>query len=283
MARVGILVDSICCLPPELIKEFNIRKVPLHLSVNNKAYRDGVDITPEQFWKLFPTMKEFSTGAPPVGEIAKLYEEIGQSTPDICCITVSKVLSATHEAFVEAAKMAAANNPRLKIEVIDSKTAAGAQGFITLEAARAARAGKSLAEVVQAAQAMIPRVKMLLALDTLKYLIKIGRAPKTAYLGELFQVKPLIGMVNGSGLVENLGRARGKEKAMATLRELVKAHTDTTKPLHVNVHYTNSIADGEELKKRVTSKYNCVEVYVTDFTPVMSGAVGPVVGMTFYS
>ena len=115
--------------------------------------------------------------------------------------------------------------------------------------ARAAEAGKSLAEVVQVANDMIPRVRFVCALETLKLLIKIGRAPKTAYMGELFQVKPIIGMVNNTGLVENLGRARGMEKTMLKLVELMEQYIDRNKPAHVNVHYSNSIE-----RRRATEK-----------------------------
>jgi len=149
--------------------------------------------------------------------------------------------------------------------------------------ARAARGGKNLAEVVQVATDTIPRVKFFTAMETLKYLIKSGRAPKTAYMGELFQVKPIIGMVNNTGLVENMGRVRGKEKSLARLLELMEEHVDTSQPIRVNVHYTASIEDGERLKQMVTSKFNCTVAYLTPYTPVMSGHTGPVVAVSFYS
>jgi len=194
-----------------------------------------------------------------------------------------KGLSAIPEAAVQARERFKAENPNVTIEIIDSRTATGAQGFIVLEAARAAQAGKSLAEVVQVAQDMIPRVKFVVAVETLKYLIKGGRAPKAAYMGEFLQVKPIIGMVNNTGVVENLGRAMGKQKAMAKLPQLMKEYIDTSRPIHVNVHYTTSIEGGEKLRDLVTSQFNCEEVYLTPFTPVICGHTGPVVALSFYS
>jgi fatty acid-binding protein DegV len=67
------------------------------------------------------------------------------------------------------------------------------------------------------------------------------------------------------------------------LVELMKEHTDTTKPLHVMVHYTDGIVAGEHLKELVTSKYNCVEVHLTPYTPVMASQTGPVIAVSFYS
>jgi DegV family protein with EDD domain len=151
------------------------------------------------------------------------------------------------------------------------------------EIAKAANDGKSLAEVVQVANDTIPRVKFVTVMETLKYLIKSGRAPKTAYMGELFQVKPIIGMVSNTGLVENLGRARGKEKALAKMLELMEGHIDVNQPIQVNVHYTNSIEDGEQLKALVTKRFNCTQVYFTPYTPVMSGHTGPVIAVSFFA
>ena len=283
MPKVGIITDSINCLPPELLKEYDIRVVPQSLTINGQAYQDQIDITPSEFWEIFPEMKEFTTGAPSLGSLTSTFTDLGKTTDSMVCIVVSKALSATHEAAVQAREIVKSECPNLNIEIIDSRTAAGAQGFIVLEAARAAQAGKDLAEVVRVAQDMIPRVKFVTAMETLKYLIKSGRAPKTAYLGEVLQVKPIIGMVNNTGLVENLGRVNGKQKAMVKLVDLMKNYIDISKPLHINVHYTNRIEDGEKLRDLVTSQLPCTEVYLTPYTPVMAGHTGPVVAISFYS
>jgi DegV family protein with EDD domain len=283
MAKVGIITDTIACLPPEKIKEYDIRIVPIAMTINGKPLRDQVDITPEQFWKQFNEVKEFTTGAPPMTDFTDIFKDLAKSTNNIACTFVSKALSATYEAAVQARDLFKKDNPNVNIELIDSRTAAGAQAFIAMEMGKASKAGKSLHDVVKAANDMIPKVKFFCAMETLKYLIKSGRAPKTAYMGELFQVKPIIGMVNNTGVVENLGRVRGKEKSFARMVEMIGEHADTSKPLYVFCHYTNSIEDGELLKKMVTDKYKCEEVYLTSYTPVMSGHTGPVVAVAFYS
>jgi DegV family protein with EDD domain len=283
MAKVGIVTDSISCLPPEIVKEFGIKVVPVSLNINGKPYRDLVDLTPDDFWKMFPETKEFSTGAPALNEYTSIFSDLSRNTKDIVCIFVSKALSATHEAAVQARDLFKKEHPEVNIDIVDSRTAAGAQGFVALEMARAAKAGKSAAEVAAVARDMIPRVRFVCALETMKLLIKIGRAPKTAYMGELFGVKPIIGMVNNTGLVENLGRGRGMENTMAKLVELMAQYLDSKKPTHVNVHYSNSVDDGEKLKKLVTAKFNCEELFFTPYSPVMCGAVGPVIAVSFYS
>ncbi len=283
MANVAILSDTIACLPEEIIKDYDIGFVSPIMNINGKPYRDRTEMNPDQFWKMFPDMKDFSTGAPPIEDYTKAFDEAAKKSNDIVIVHVSKALSATHEVSLQAREIYMKEHPGVNIEVIDSRTAAGAQGFIVLEMARAAKAGNSLADVVKVANDMIPRVRFFCTLETLKFLIKIGRAPKTAYMGELFQVKPIIGMVNNTGLVENVGRARGMVKAMEKMVEMMGQYLDPNTPSHINVHFSNSLELGEQMKKMVTDRFKTEELFYTPYSPVMSGAVGPVVAVSFYA
>jgi DegV family protein with EDD domain len=284
MPKVGIVIDTSGCLPAELVQEYDIRFAPVHLIIDGKDYRDQIDITPAQFWAMFDSLKTMpTTSAAGPGDFVSVFAELAKTTDSIVCIVVSKILSATYGAAEQAREIVKSEHPKLNIDIIDSKNSIGAMGFIALEAARAAQAGKNLAEVVKVAQDMVPKVKYVATLDTLKYLINIGRAPKTAVIGEWLGVKPLIGIVNPTGLVDSLGRERGKQKAMRKVVDLVKDYTDTSQPIHVMIIYSNRIEEGEQLREMVTAKYNFNEVYMTEFSPVAAAALGPVVGVCFYS
>lgn len=283
MSKVAVITDTISCLPANLVKEYGIEIIPVSLVIDRKNYKDS-EISNEEFWNLFNHTKEpITTNATNPADFETAFYKLAQNTDNICCILVSKQLSATYSSAVTARDNLKQKMPALKIEVIDSATATGAQGYIVLEAARAAKSGKDLAEVVKVAQDMVPRVKFVTVMNTLKYLIRSGRAPKSAIIGNWLKVKPLIGMVTGTGLVENLGRERGMDKAIAKIVNLVKEYADTGKPLHVMIHYTDDKALGEKIKQIVTSRYNCIEVYLNPYTPVMASQTGPVVAIAFYS
>ena len=282
MAKVGIATDTIACLSSETIEEYGIGIVPVLMTLNGKEYRDRVDISPDEFWNIYPEIQDYSTAAPPAIEFIKAFEELSQTTDSIACTFVSKALSATFEAALQARNMFQKDHPKVKIEVVDSRNAAGAQGFVVLEMAKAAREGKTLEQVVEIANNMVPKVRYITALEGLKRLIKIGRAPKTAYIGELFQVKPLIGMVNNTGVVENLGKARGTEKTMQKMLEMMDVYIDRDKPLNITIHYTTSIEEGQKLKEMVTEKYNVVESFFTPYSPVICLAIGPAISVAFY-
>ena len=285
MARVGVVTDTTNCLPDELIKEYGIRTVPEGIVFGGKLYRDQVDLKPPEFWKMFKSSKTIPTTTPPApGDFVTAFSDLAKLCDGIVCVLVSKVLTAaTHEAAAVASSVVRESNPNLKIEIIDSKCSAGALGFLALEAARAAKAGKSLDDVVNVVNSMLPKVTYITVFESLKYLIKGGRAPKTAVIGDWLGVRPIIVNNKETGEVDPVGRERGKKKAMQKMVDMVTDYTEAGKPLHMMVHFTDNRADGEMLKKMVTARYACVELYVTDFTPVIGVHTGPSTSLSFYS
>lgn len=285
MDKVKIVTDSSNCLPPELIRKYDISVVPVAMIMDGRTYRDTIDITIDGFWKIFPTLKEQpTTSAVNPGDFLATFRELGKSTDKIVCILVSRVLSATQESAYQARRLVRPEFPHLNIEIIDSKSSSGGLGFIVLEAARAAQEGKSEAEVIEAATEMVSRAYYLATLDTLKYLIRIGRAPRHASgFGELLQVKPIIGFVDDTGLLDVVARVRGQRKALLKMVNLVEKYAEPDMPLHVMVHYTDGIDTGQELKEMVAERYNCEEIIITRITPVVLCACGPVMGLAFYS
>jgi DegV family protein with EDD domain len=283
MPKVSIVTDTISCLPPEIVKEYGIITVSPCIIINGKSYRDQVDMTNDEFWNQFDDMQSFSTAAVIPGDFVSAFKQAGKETNQIVCVLVSKALSATFQSAILAIKLLKEENSPLEIEVIDSRTGTGAQGFVVIEGARAAQAGKSKSEVIQVIQEMIPRVKWINSMETTKYLIKIGRAPKTLPVEVFAQLKPMIAMLNNTGLVEDAGVARTKEESFQKMVDMIGQNADIKKSLHVNIHYTNHIEDGYKLRDMIRARYNVVEMYLTPYSAVMCGSTGPCNAIAFYS
>ena len=282
--NVRIVTDSTCCLPSDLIEEYDVSILPVGLVMDGVVYHDGIDITLSEICQRLENLEEQpTTAAVNTGEFVEVFSELAEVTEDIVCILVSKALTATQESAYQAKRLIRAKYPNLNIEIIDSKTSAGALGFIVAEAGRAAQEGKSLHEVVKITRDMTSRVMYLATLDTLKYLIKIGRAPRSTALGEKLNIKPIIGFVDDTGLVEVVARIRGKKQSIVKMVDLIDKYIETNPSIHVMVHYSTRYEDGEELKEMIEARYNCAEVYLTPYSPVMVSATGPMVGVSFYS
>jgi DegV family protein with EDD domain len=283
MSGVGIVTDSTSLIPPALRAENDIRVVSMGFILNNKVYRDYLEISTEEFWKIYPTFKETpTTSAGASGDFFRTFMELAKDNRSIVCVTLSRVLSATWGAADQAAKMAMESSPGLDIRVIDSKTCLGALGLVVLEAARAARSGKTLDETLAVIQDLIPRVKYFMILESLRSLMKIGRAPDGKLI-DVPQIKPILGMVSGKGVVENLDKAPTMDEALARAVEMVGNHSLSGKPIHFILHYPETPDKCEQMKLTLLSRYNCAEVHISQFTPATMVATGPMYALGFYS
>ncbi len=282
MSKVTVVTDSVTCLPAETIAESGIRVVPCGLIIDGKPYRDQVDISSDEFWKRFSTLKQVSTSGALPGEFVNVFRSEAKENNSIVCIVLSKALSVSYKSAGQARDIIKAEFPNLDIEIIDSKTVIGAEGFVVREAARAAQAGKTRDEVVSIAQDMMGRVKWVVGLRT-KHTAQFGRAPDSVFAGNTPEIIPMIAMLHGTGLVEDAGRASGKQAGFQRMVEIVGENIDSSRPLHVIVHYTDIIEDGKQLLEMVKARYNCVETYLTPYSPVLGGSSGPATAVAFYT
>ena len=283
MPRVGIITDSIHGLPPELIQEYDIRVAPMGVNINNKGYRDGMDITSRDFYKLFKEMDSpGSTSAASPGDFLKIYSSLARVTDSMVYIGVSRLVTATYNVAQQTREMFLEDNPGIRIELIDSKNCMGALGFLVLKAARAAGAGKNLPEIIEIILNMIPRIKYLSVLDTLRYLIKIGRLPKTAASEEKLKFRPLIGMTDNSGQMQSFAPVEVPQ-ALNKLLELADNCITPGKPVHAVIHHSEYVEEAEELRRLVISRFKPVELYVTEYTPAALMSTGLMTGLSLYT
>ena len=182
-----------------------------------------------------------------------------------------------------AVKMAKEALPSVAIEVLECTTAAAGQGLVALAAAREAALGKSLTEVVDTARRVMHRVELFASLDTLHYLVKGGRVPKAAALvNSLLHIKPIF-TVNG-GDAHTVALPRSIDSAMKQILKIMKKKIGEGQPVRVAVMHADALDQAIELRERVSSQFNCVELFITEFTPVMGVHTGPgVIGVAFYS
>ena len=284
MAKVGIVTDTIACLPRELVEEYGIKIVPINIIFEDKVYRDEVDITPSEVYRLLKQTDSLpTTSAPSPSAFLEVYRELSQSAENILCLSLPPELTMVLQSATLAKEMAKEELPDMPIEVVDCRTAAGAQGLIVLAAARAAAAGKGLDEVIQVVQDMIPRVHLIVMLDTLYYLARGGRIPTAAaWAGSLLKVKPFVTVSQGK--VRLVTAVRTKRRGVERLLEMMGQRTGANSPIHVIVLHADALDEAEDLKQRVASEFDCAEIYVKDFTPVMGIHTGPgLLGLAFYA
>jgi DegV family protein with EDD domain len=279
--KVAIITDSIACLTREQAEQYEIEIIPINFFACGKLYRDWVDITPTEAYKLFlKDPDSFKSSAASPEDCLQAYRNVSQKAKNILCITVSEKLSMMHNSVLDAREMARTELPGVTIEVMDSWTATPAEGMVALAAARAAAEGKDMAEVVKAAENIRDKVSAIVLLDTIRHVYRSGRIPKIAsQIGSALNIKPILSVsvvVHFSGVIRS--RKQGIKRLLQMMRDKVK-----NKPVHVAVTHAYALEEAEKLKERIASEFNCVELWIAEFSPVMGYACGTgTVGAAFY-
>jgi DegV family protein with EDD domain len=194
------------------------------------------------------------------------------------------VQSKTFEAARVAKEQATEVVPKTTIEVLDSRAVAGALGLIVLEAAKAADRGADLTQVGNVARTMMGKVCLLAMVDTLYYLARTGRiARAAAWAGSLLDMKPVLEHIPAIGETMPVARPRTRKKAVELMLKLMVERVGNRK-IRVIVHHADELEDGEKLKAEIGKRFNCAELYLTEFTPAMGIHSGPgTLGISFYA
>ena len=279
--QVAIITDSVACLTMEQVTRYSIGIVPLNIVYDGKAYKDWVDITPNEAYEFFlKNPNVFSTSTPTPVDFLQAYRKAAQQANNILCITLDTKLSTTNNTAIIAIDYAKKEMPEVTIKVMDSRTATAAEGFIALAAAQAAEDNKSLAEVINVAEKMRDKVNALVLLDTIRHVYRSGRVPKiAAQIGSMLNLHPLLSV---SGGVNFIGVARNRENGIEMLLRKTREKV-SKKPIHVAVLNAYAPEEAEKLMKRVFSEFNCREIWISEFSPIMGYACGTgTLGLAFY-
>jgi DegV family protein with EDD domain len=266
---VGIVTDSVADLSPRLVAELGVSVVPLSVRFGEEVYRDGIDLTPDQFYEKLKKSKVFpNTSVPAPADFIRVYDKLSEKTDEILVILVTSRLSATYEVARQSIAMM---KRKCHVELLDSETATMAEGFIVMAAAKAAKSGAGLDEVIKVARRAVPRVDFLAAFDTLEYLRRGGRIGQAqAFLGSMLRINPLITLKEG--LVEPAGRTRSRSRAIDRLYEFAAGYANIEE---MAVEDTACPDEAEALRERLGAVFPKERIHRSRMTPVIGTHTGP--------
>ncbi len=270
---VKIVTDSTSDLTPEIAGELGITVVPLNVhfttGIGTETYRDGVDLKAEDFYRRLAQNKTLpTTSAPAPGTFVEVYDKLAKETDEIMAITISSKLSATYKAALDAKELM---KSKARLEVIDSFSAMIGLGLIVISAAKAAKAGANLDEVIDVVHSSMGRVDFRLAFDTLEYLMKGGRIGKAqAFLGSALKVNPILTIRDG--LTEGVTRVRCRAKAVDHLCDFGMSFPDIEE---IAIEDATTPDEAKILAERLGSKFPSQRIYLMKVGPVIGTHVGP--------
>jgi DegV family protein with EDD domain len=279
MAGIGIVTDSTAYLDREYARKHDIKVVPLKVIMEGETYREGVDITNDEFYRRLKQSEMFpTTSQPSVGDFLEAYREMAGRYDALLSVHISAGISGT----VESAKAAAAEMDGFPVEVIDSRYVAVQLYLIVDRLVRARDEGKGMEELKKIADETIRSSVLMFVVDTLEYLHRGGRiGGAQAFLGSMLRIKPILYI---DGTIDALEKVRGSAKALDRLVELA-AEKLAGRRARVGVTHVQNRDRAEELLEKVKQRLDCdpEEILFNETGPVIGAHVGPgTVGVGFY-
>lgn len=265
---IAIVTDSTCDLPRELIDQYQIQVVPLHIIAGENEYLDKLTIDSEEFFDLADRSPQFPTSSQPsIGLFTRIFSYLSTYYDSIIAIHVGGGISGTVSTGAQAAKSL---DGAKQISVIDSRHISGSLGLIVLRAAEAVAAGKSHDEVVSEVESYIRKAQLLVSVHTLEYFVKGGRIkPMAGVLGKLLNLKPIIS-VDAEGNPIRFGKAFSERRNVAKIvRMVARRHAESPLRCYAVVH-GHDLEAGKYLAAKLEKELGFPPLFIEEIAPVLA-------------
>jgi DegV family protein with EDD domain len=272
---VAVVTDSTASIPEPILDELNIHTVAYYIHRGQEVLRDLVTVKREAFLQWLLTARTLPTTASPgPGDYFAAFRDLAaRGYEEIISIHMTSLGSGAFQAASVARSMMEAQAPEVQIEVVDTRNVSLCQGWMAIEAAREAARGARLEKVLAKVKEMIPLTRMLQTADTLKYLYMGGRIGKATHLvGSLLNIKPIIGMEDGT--IVPLGVARSRSAAFQIISNRLEEAIGKGRAKIAYVH-AGAKQEVEKLKSLVESRVEVIESFVAELSPALAVHSGP--------
>ncbi|GAX88938.1 DegV family protein [Effusibacillus lacus] len=268
MTKIAWITDSTSGFTPEQAAEHNIHLIPLYVVFDNESFRDGMEITNEEFYARIDRGELPKTSQPSVGDFAELYKRImDEGYKKGIAVLISANLSGTLETARMAAEMVG-----FDLAVIDSKITSFPLAQMVLDGQRMEREGKDFAEIVEFLQTYPERFSAYIILDNLEFVHRGGRMNAAQFLlGNLLQIKPILHLPDGRAVV--FEKVRSFKKAKSRIFELLSEYR--SQDLRICVIHTNVWEQANEWKKELQEMYSNLKVSVQELGSAIAVHAGP--------
>lgn len=274
-----IVADSTCNLDPDILKRYDIRVAPITIQFGNESYEEGIDIDRDLFYRKIEELNIIPTTSQPTPAwFERFFRELHHLGHTILTITLTSKHSGTHQSAVLARSMV----PEADVEIFDSESISLGTGWMILEAAQAAEAGRDRGWILRRLDDIRRKARLFLTPATLKYLQMSGRVGKLqGALASLLNVKPIIALEHGQLEARENVRTRGR--ALERLLELMEQAFGSVTPINLAVIHARAKEEAEDLLRRARERLNCRGVLTGDLVCSLAVHGGPgVIGLFAY-
>lgn len=274
MSKVAVMTDTTVQMTQDAAKKHGIRLVPLYVIIDGKAFPEH-EMDLDWFYGQLPKWKEESslptTSSPSSGDFLAAYHELRHGSDAVVHISISSRFGAAFSSATQASKMAEREAPKVPFEVVDSLGTCVGQMFVALAAAEAAAGGKTLTEVIQAANRAVEMVNYLILSDDLSYLAHGGRTHQAGrWVGSRISNAVIMEVDAATGGEHKpVSRHRTRNQALKRLVEIVEERSGRH-TLHIAIVHANAPDEADKLRHLLTSRFRCAECSVSRALPIVA-------------
>ena len=274
--KIGLVTDSTCDLPVDLLEKLNIEVVPLRVHFGTEKFIDGKEIDSAKFFNKIKTSSEMpKTSKPSKQAFLDQYTQMLKIFDNIISIHVSKGLSSTYD----SAKLAARDIGEDKVKVIDSASISLGLGFQVLMTAKLIENNYSIKEILKRLKKTKEKVNCIFTVENLTYMKEGGRIGKArAFLGSIFNINPIIEISPITGKVKPLDKIRGNKKTLQKMSELIIEKIKDDKKAWVGILHGERPETAQQLLEKTKSLLPNdldVQFFQERISPTLGCHVGP--------
>ncbi len=278
MSRVAIVTDSTASLPGPMYEQYQIAKVPYYVHVADQVLRDTVDVSTAEFCEYLSGLPDDgrlpTTACPGPGDYLEAFVAAARRARAIVSLHMTSIGSGAYQAAQLGREMALERLRDVDITVIDTRNVSMCQGWLSLQAARAALDGASRADVVELVRRLMPRTRMLQTADTLRYLYMGGRIGRAKHLvASVLNIRPIVSMEDGE--ITAPGIARSRSASLQRIATLVEKAVGLGQRARIALTHAAALADAEDLRARLARVIEPVEVLMCELSPALTVHSGP--------
>ena len=263
MKKIAWITDSTCGLSPEFARENDIFIVPLNVLVNGQSFKEDIDITKEEFYKLLKEHgDDAKTSQPAFGDFIELYEKLKKEYDYGIAIHASSQLTGTYQSSISASEMT-----DFKTDVIDSKIGDYALGKMIQKGIEYVKNGDSIEKVVSKLRNLPDQAQMYLMPQNTEQLRKSGRVSTAQSLfASLLNIHLILGFDNGKVIVKD--KVRIKKRAKKKMFQLLSEAMEQYDLKEICIQHAGVKDQAEKWKSEIQERYNELIVHIQTLVPV---------------
>lgn len=273
--KIAVVTDSTAYLTEQQVKDHHLFVVPIPVILDGQVYDEGVDITTEEFYQKLKTSETFpSTSQPPLGEMLKLYEDLGNEGYDA---VISIHLASTISGFVTTLKNAASTIDNIQVVPYDSGITVMLMGYLAMEAARMARDPEvTVDQIIARLDDLKSTMDECFIVNDLQNLVRGGRLSNaSAFIGSMLKIKPLLTFDADTNKITAFEKVRSLKKAYARAEQIFAETAERVDyPLRALIIHANDEPAAIAWRDKLQANYPDLPIDISYFGPVIGTHLG---------